>query len=102
MAKNEKKVLVKLNPLFSRNQARDVVTGIMFNQIDAMEIGESDWNRLREKQWYLKGDAYPLLIQVDSESSVEDNEPEDAQWEVDVEDSLEAESVLQDSISEEE
>jgi len=33
---------------------------------------------------------------------VEDNEPEDAQWEVDVEDSLEAESVLQDSISEEE
>jgi len=94
--------LVKLNALFSRNQARDVVTGIMFNQIDAMEIGESDWNRLREKQWYLKGDAYPLLIQVDSESSVEDNEPEDAQWEVDVEDSLEAESVLQDSISEEE
>ena len=96
------KVLVKLNPLFSRDKARDVVTGIMFNQIDAMEIGESDWNRLKEKQWYLKGDAYPLLIQVDSESSVEDNEPEDAQWEVDVEDSLEAESVLQDSISEEE
>ena len=102
MAKNEKKVLVKLNPLFSRNQARDVVTGIMFNQIDAMEIGESDWNRLKEKNWYLKGDAYPLLIEADSESSAEDNETDDAPWEADNENSYEDESVLQDSISEEE
>ena len=102
MATKDKKVLVKLNPLFSRPKARDVVSGLMFTQIDAVEIGESDWNRLREKQWYLKGDAYPLLIQVDSESSMEDNEIEDAPLEVDVEDSLESESVLQDSISEEE
>lgn len=102
MAKNEKKVLVKLHPLFSRDKARDVVTGVVFSQNDAVEIGESDWNRLKDKQWYLKGDAYPFLIAEDSESSVEDNEAEDAPWEVDVEDSLEAESVLQDSISEEE
>ena len=99
---NEKKVLAKLHPLFNRDKARDVVTGLVFSQNDAVEIGESDWNRLKEKNWYLKGDAYPFLIEVDSESSVEDNEPEDAPWEADVEDSLEAESVLQDSISEEE
>ena len=102
MAKNEKKVLVKLNALFTQSQARDVVSGIMFNQNDWVEIGESDWKRLKEKTWTLDGKAYPLLIQDDSESSVEDNEAEDAPWEVDVEDSLEAESVLQDSISEEE
>lgn len=102
MAKKEKKFQVKLNALFMQSQARDVVSGIMFNQNDWVEIGESDWKRLKEKTWTLDGKAYPLLIEADSESSVEDNEVEDAPWEVDVEDSLEGESVLQDSISEEE
>ena len=46
MAKKNKKFLVKLNALFMQSQARDVISGIMFNQTDAVEIGESDWNRL--------------------------------------------------------
>ena len=49
MAKKEKKFQVKLNALFMQSQARDVVTGIMFNQNDWAEIGESDWKRLKEK-----------------------------------------------------
>ena len=49
MAKKNKKFLVKLNALFMQSQARDVVSGIMFNQNDAVEIGESDWKRLKEK-----------------------------------------------------
>lgn len=100
MAKN-KKVWVKLHPLFTRDKARDVVSGVMFSQ-DAVEIGESDWNRLKEKNWYLNGDSYPLLIEADSEFSVEDNEAEDAPVDNDNENSYEDESILQDSISEEE
>jgi hypothetical protein len=100
MAKN-KKVWVKLHPLFTRDKARDVVSGVMFSQ-DAVEIGESDWNRLKEKNWYLNGDSYPLLIEADSEFSAEDNEAEDAPVDNDNENSYEDESILQDSISEEE
>ena len=102
MTNENDKVWVKLHPLFNRNKARDVVSGVVFSQDDAVEIGESDWNRLKEKNWYLKGDAYPLLIEADSESSAEDNETDDAPWEADNENSYEDESILQDSISEEE
>ncbi len=102
MAKKNKKFLVKLNALFMQSQARDVVTGIMFNQNDAVEIGESDWKRLKEKTWTLDGKSYPLLIEADSESTVEDNEAEDAPWEADVEEIAENGSVLQDTEVEEE
>ena len=102
MAKKNKKFLVKLNALFMQSQARDVVTGIMFNQNDAVEIGESDWKRLKEKTWTLDGKSYPLLIEADSESAVEDNEVEDAPWEADVEEIAENGSVLQDTEVEEE
>ena len=102
MAKKEKKFQVKLNALFMQSQARDVVTGIMFNQNDWVEIGESDWKRLKEKTWTLDGKAYPLLIEADSESPVEDNEAEDAPWEADVEEIAENGSVLQDTEVEEE
>ena len=101
MTNENDKVWVKLHPLFKRDKARDVVSGVMFSQ-DAVEIGESDWNRLKEKNWYLNGDSYPLLIEADSESSAEDNETDDAPWEADNENAYEDESVLQDSISEEE
>ena len=102
MAKKEKKFQVKLNALFMQSQARDVVTGIMFNQNDWAEIGGSDWKRLKEKTWTLDGKAYPLLIEADSESPVEDNEAEDAPWEADVEEIAENGSVLQDTEVEEE
>ena len=102
MAKKEKKFQVKLNALFMQSQARDVVTGIMFNQNDWAEIGESDWKRLKEKTWTLAGKSYPLLIEEDSESPVEDNEAEDAPWEADVEEIAENGSVLQDTEVEEE
>ena len=102
MAKKEKKFQVKLNALFMQSQARDVVTGILFNQNDVVEIGESDWKRLKEKTWTLAGKSYPLLIEEDSESPVEDNEAEDAPVDNDNENSYEDESILQDSISEEE
>ena len=102
MAKKEKKFQVKLNALFMQSQARDVVTGIMFNQNEWVEIGESDWKRLKEKTWTLDGKAYPLLIEADSESPVEDNEAEDAPWEADVEEIAENGSVLQDTEVEEE
>ena len=102
MAKKEKKFQVKLNALFMQSQARDVVTGIMFNQNDWAEIGESDWKRLKEKTWTLDGKSYPLLIEADSESSGEDNEAEDAPWEADVEEIAENGSVLQDTEVEEE
>ena len=95
MAKKNKKFLVKLNALFMQSQARDVVSGIMFNQNDAVEIGESDWKRLKEKTWTLDGKSYPLLIEADSESAVEDNEAEDAPWEADVEEIAKNGSVLQ-------
>ena len=101
MTNENDKVWVKLHPLFNRDKARDVVSGVVFSQ-EAVEIGESDWNRLKEKNWYLNGDSYPLLIEADSESSAEDNETDDAPWEADNENSYEDESVLQDSISEEE
>ena len=81
-----------------QSQARDVVTGIMFNQND-QEIGESDWKRLR-KNLDLNGKAYPLLIEADSDL-VEDNEAEDAPWEADVEEIAENGSVLQDTKVEE-
>ena len=102
MAKKEKKFQVKLNALFMQSQARDVVTGILFNQNDWAEIGESDWKRLKEKTWTLDGKSYPLLIQADSESPVEDNEAEDAPWEADVEEIAKNGSVLQDTEVEEE
>ncbi len=102
MAKKNKKFLVKLNALFMQSQARDVVSGIMFNQTDAVEIGESDWNRLKGKTWTLDGKNYPLLIEADSESEVEDNEAEDAPWEADVEEIAKNGSVLQDTEVEEE
>ena len=102
MAKKNKKFLVKLNALFMQSQARDVVSGIMFNQNDAVEIGESDWKRLKEKTWTLDGKSYPLLIEADSESAVEDNEAEDAPREADVEEIAENGSVLQDTEVEEE
>ena len=102
MAKKEKKFQVKLNALFMQSQARDVVTVIMFNQNDWAEIGESDWKRLKEKPWTLDGKSYPLIIQADSESPVEDNEAEDAPWEADVEEIAENGSVLQDTEVEEE
>ena len=102
MAKKNKKFLVKLNALFMQSQARDVVSGIMFNQNDAVEIGESDWKRLKEKTWTLDGKSYPLLIEADSESEVEDNEAEDAPWEAGVEEIAKNGSVLQDTEVEEE
>ena len=102
MAKKNKKFLVKLNALFMQSQARDVVSGIMFNQNDAVEIGESDWKRLKEKTWTLDGKSYPLLIEADSESTEEDNEAEDAPWEADVEEIAKNGSVLQDTEVEEE
>lgn len=102
MAKKEKKFQVKLNALFMQSQARDVVSGIMFNQNDWVEIGESDWKRLKEKTWTLDGKSYPLLIEADLESPVEDNEAEDAPWEADVEEIAENGSVLQDTEVEEE
>ena len=102
MAKKEKKFQVKLNALFMQSQARDVVTGIMFNQNDWAEIGESDWKRLKEKTWTLDGKAYPLLISDEEVPEEEDNEAEDAPWEADVEEIAENGSVLQDTEVEEE
>ena len=104
MAKNEKKVLVKLNPLFSRDKAKDVVTGVVFSQNDAVEIGEDIWKRLEGKEWTSQdGKTKPLLVDADfSESLEEDDESKDAPWEADVEEIAENGSVLQDTEVEEE
>ena len=102
MAKKNKKFLVKLNALFMQSQARDVVSGIMFNQNDAVEIGESDWKRLKEKTWTLDCKRYTLLIEAYADSAVEDNEAEDAPWDADVEEIAKNGSVLQDTEVEEE
>ena len=98
----DNKVKVKIHPLFTQNKAKDVVTGIMFSQNGWVEIESSDWDRLKEKTWTLDGKAYPLLIEADSESPVEDNEAEDAPWEADVEEIAKNGSVLQDTEVEEE
>ena len=102
MSKKEKKFLVKIHPEFQQSQARDVESGVMFTKDDAVEIGESDWNRLKGKTWTLDGKNYPLLIEADSESAVDDNEAEDAPWEADVEEIAKNGSVLQDTEVEEE
>ena len=102
MAKG-KKILVKIHPKFQQSQARDVESGVMFTKDDAVEIGEDIWDRLKGKEWSLDGKSYPLLVDVDSsEFSVEDNEAGDAPWEADIEDSVEEDSVLQDTEVEEE
>ena len=98
----DNKVKVKIHPLFTQNKAKDVVTGIMFSQNGWVEIESSDWDRLKEKTWTLDGKSYPLLIEADSESPVEDNEAEDAPWEADVEEIAKNGSVLQDTEVEEE
>ena len=97
------KVKVKLNTLFTRNKAKDVVTGIMFSQNEWVEIESSDWNRLKDKTWTLAGQAYPLLVKVDEEvAEEEDNDASDDYVGKDIEDFAKNGSVLQDSISEEE
>lgn len=97
------KVKVKLNTLFTRNKAKDVVTGIMFSQNEWVEIESSDWNRLKEKTWTLAGKAYPLLIEVDEEvAEEEDNDASDDYVGKDIEDFALDGSVLQDTEVEEE
>ena len=98
----DNKVKVKIHPLFTQNKAKDVVTGILFSQNEWVEIESSDWDRLKDKTWTLDGKSYPLLIEADSESLVEDNEAEDAPWEADVEEIAKNGSVLQDTEVEEE
>jgi len=97
------KVKVKLNTLFTRNKAKDVVTGIMFSQNEWVEIESSDWNRLKDKTWTLAGKAYPLLIKVDEEvAEEEDNDASDDYVGKDIEDFALDGSVLQDTEVEEE
>jgi len=99
----EVKYEVKLHPLFNKaNTARDVVSGKTFQTNNGTVIESKDWDRLKEKTWTLDGKSYPLLIEADSESPVEDNEAEDAPWEADVEEIAENGSVLQDTEVEEE
>ena len=97
------KVKVKLNTLFTRNKAKDVVTGIMFSQNEWVEIESSDWNRLKDKTWTLAGQAYPLLVKVDEEvAEEEDNDASDDYVGKDIEDFALDGSVLQDTEVEEE
>jgi hypothetical protein len=97
------KIKVKLNPLFTQNKAKDVVTGIMFSQNEWVEIESSDWNRLKDKTWTLAGKAYPLLIEVDEEvPEEEDNDASDDYVGKDIEDFAKNGSVLQDTEVEEE
>jgi len=97
------KVKVKLNTLFTRNKAKDVVTGIMFSQNEWVEIESSDWNRLKDKTWTLAGQAYPLLVKVDEEvAEEEDNDASDDSVGKDIEDFAKNGSVLQDTEVEEE
>jgi len=98
------KIKVKLNPLFTQNKAKDVVTGIMFSQNEWVEIESKDWDRLKEKNWTLDGKNYPLLIIADEEvAEDEDNEAsDDFVDESDIEDFASNGSVLQDTEVEEE
>ncbi len=99
----EHKVKVKIHPLFSQNKAKDVVTGIMFSQNEWVEIESKDWDRLKEKNWTLKGDSYPLLIIADEEvAEEEDNDASDDYVGKDIEDFALDGSVLQDTEVEEE
>ena len=104
--KNEqenKKVKVKLNPLFDKaNSARDVVTGIVFQSNEWVVIESSDWDRLKEKTWTLDGKSYPLLIVDEEVAEEEDNDSSDNYVEEDIEDFAENGSVLQDTEVEEE
>ena len=104
--KNEqenKKVNVKLNPLFNKaNSARDVVSGKVFQTGQWVEIESSDWDRLKDKTWTLDGKSYPLLILEEEVAEVEDNDASDDYVGSDVEDLAENGSVLQDTEVEEE
>ncbi len=97
------KVKVKIHPLFTQSKAKDVVTGIMFSSSEWVEIESKDWDRLKEKNWTLDGKNYPLLIEVEEVSEVEDNEASDDYVdESDIEDLASDGSVLQDTEVEEE
>lgn len=97
------KVKVKIHPLFSQSKAKDVVTGIMFSQNEWVEIESKDWDRLKEKNWTLAGDSYPLLIIADEEvAEEEDNDASDDYVDKDIEDLALDGSVLQDTEVEEE
>lgn len=99
-----KKVKVKLNPLFNKaNSARDVVSGQVFQTGEWVEIESKDWDRLKDKSWTLDGKAYPLLI-VDSEEVAEeqDNDASEDYVDEDSKDFADNGSVLQDTEVEEE
>lgn len=99
-----KKVKVKLNPLFNKaNSARDVVSGQVFQTGEWVEIESKDWDRLKDKSWTLDGKAYPLLI-VDTEevAGEQDNDAPEDYVDEDSEDFAENGSVLQDTEVEEE
>ena len=100
----DSKVKVKINPLFSQNKAKDVVTGIMFSQNEWVEIESKDWDRLKEKTWTLGGKSYPLLISDSEEvAEEEDNDASDDYVDgSDIEDFASEGSVLQDTEVEEE
>lgn len=99
----DSKVKVKINPLFSQNKAKDVVTGVMFSQNEWVEIESKDWDRLKEKTWTLGGKSYPLLISDEEVAEEEDNETSDDYVDgSDIEDFASEGSVLQDTEVEEE
>lgn len=105
--KNEqenKKVKVKLNPLFNKaNSARDVVSGQVFQTGEWVEIESKDWDRLKDKSWTLDGKAYPLLIADTEEvTEEEDNDASEDYVDEDIEDFADNGSVLQDTEVEEE
>lgn len=98
-----KKIVVKLNPLFNKaNSAKDVVSGKTFQINSGTELESSEWNRLKDKTWTLDGKSYPLLITDEEIAEVEDNEPSDDYVDNDIEDFASNGSVLQDTEVEEE